>query len=37
MEHIDKEWLETVMDLMAQIVATVYSNEKKVKKEQEDR
>lgn len=34
-EQVNEEWLDTVMGLMAEIVAAVYSNEKVTEKEQE--
>lgn len=32
---MNEEWLDTVMELMAEIIAAVYSNEEKKNKKQE--
>lgn len=38
LKHMNEEWLDTVMGLMADIIVTVYSNDKTNKKDgKEDR
>lgn len=37
MDGMNEEWLETVMGLMAEIIAAVYSNEERMDEERESR